>query len=480
MDLLIDWISTKIYEANEANHAEFIIKRSSKDKSPYKIQYDRDAGMPCYWVLPLSNFLFKFFENPASLKTHPLRININNKIIKYTYEGEEGFIEPLPDYQEREKQLLDGSASSRITSVMIGSIDPKNAHSIDLQSLEKWFPFTFLPLLGFAVGNDISSPCIELRDENCRLVRRIIIQFENPAPFSRGHAVISGDRSESIGRLLTLLPSEHKSDTYLRVVLKHITRGGLKCHDIEEKMSYIIRGFDCLGEEHHLGVQQLANCLDASQQSKIKSALGEGAKKIEEEAENAKKSGQLHQCRCLRRIADRVRNASNTDRNFGLEVVELLRRYGFPDAEIIDNFYNNYLGYSRDWIQILNDYRGKPMHPGYFKFKDPNAESNNNGYDFEGVYVVAKHLHDILIRIVLKELRYDVTYRPAVYIPENVTLSQYVEGDFNSDWVKPTTPAFVLGFITETEKEDFKQRADRFEDLLRKHGFKKVNGVQTT
>ena len=82
MDLLNDWISTKIYEANEANHEEFIIKRSAKDKSPYKIQYDRDAGMPCYWILPLSNFLFEFFENPASLKTHPLRININNKIIK--------------------------------------------------------------------------------------------------------------------------------------------------------------------------------------------------------------------------------------------------------------------------------------------------------------------------------------------------------------------------------------------------------------
>jgi len=459
MDLLNDWISTKIYEANEANHEEFIIKRSAKDKSPYKIQYDRDAGMPCYCILPLSNFLFEFFENPASLKTHPLRININNKIIKYTYVGEEGFIEPLPDYQEREKQLLDGSASSRITSVMIGSIDPKNVHSIDLESLEKWFPFTFLPLLGFAVGNDISSPCIELRDENCRLVRRIIIQFENPAPFSRGHTVISGDRYESIGRLLTLLPSEHKGDTYLSVVLKHITRGGLKCHDIEEKMSYIIRGFDCLGEEHHLGVQQLAKCLDVSQQSKVKSGLSDGAKKIEEEAENAKKLGQILQCSCLRRIADRVRNASNTDRNFGLEVVELLRKYGLPDAEIIGNFYLNSLGYRRDWIQILNDYRGKPMHPGYFKFKDPNDENNNSGYDFESVYVVTKHLHDILIRIVLKELRYDGTYRPAVYVPENVVLSQYIGDDFNTDWVKPTTPAFALGFITETEKEDFKLQA---------------------
>ena len=120
------------------------------------------------------------------------------------------------------------------------------------------------------------------------------------------------------------------------------------------------------------------------------------------------------------------------------------------------------------------------MHPGYFKFKDPNAESNNNGYDFEGVYVVAKHLHDILIRIVLKELRYDWTDRHAVYIPENVTLYKYVGGDFNSDWVKTTTPAFVLGFITETETEDFMQRADRFEDLLRKNGFKKDHGVQLT
>ena len=59
------------------------------------------------------------------------------------------------------------------------------------------------------------------------------------------------------------------------------------------------------------------------------------------------------------------------------------------------------------------------MHPGYFDF-----ENKEDKYDFENVYVVARHLHDILIRIVLKELKYYGAYRPAVSIPQDVTMSE--------------------------------------------------------
>ena len=465
MDLLNDWISTNIFEPAME---EFIIEPSGKYRATYKIQYDPEARIPAYWVLPISNFLCEFRQNPTELKNHPLRMDENNEIIKFNFDGEPGFIEPLADYEVRKKDLLSGRACFKITAMMIGSIGPKHIHGIDYPSLSKWFPFTFLPLLGFAVGNDISSPCIEIRDDNRRLVRRIIIELDNPTPFSRGRAVIDENIDLGIGCLLTCLPPEHRGDTYLRVLLKHATRAGLSCHDVEEKMSYIIRGFDLLGENYDLGVQQLTRYLDLNQKNQVKNALNFASKQIEIEAEKAKNSGQLLQCSCLKRIAGRTVNAGNTDRNFGLEVVELLNKFGLPDEDIVAKYYMTSLNYSKDWISILNDYRGKPMHPGFFDFE--------NAYDFENVYVVARHLHDILIRIVLKELKYNGTYRPAIFIPKDVTLRDYISNEFNADWINPNTPAIALGYITEAEKELVQKRNNdrmkKIKSTLRRRGLK--------
>lgn len=449
MDLLADWASANVYESPTE---EFIIKPSRKHTRPYKIQYDPEAKAPRYWVLPLSNFLYNPRQKTDELKSHPLRIDRNSRIIKFNFEGETGFIEPLTDYEERENDLLEGKASCKITAVMIGSIVPKHIHGIDLTSLGEWFPFTFLSLLGFAVGNEISSPCIEIRDANRKLVRRIIIQLEQPAPFSQGRIVI--EEGMDLGHLLTLLPPEHRGDTYLRVVLKHVTRGGLACHDLEEKMSYIIRGFDCLAENYCLGTPQLTRYLDPNQKINVKKALYDASTLVEKEAESAKKTGQSLQCSCLKRIASRTANAANTDRNFGLEVVELLKKYGLHDAGIVAKYYENSSNYSKDWISILNDYRGKPMHPGYFDFE--------NKYDFEEVSIVAKHLHDILIRIVLIELKYDGTYHPAVFFSRYGNPWIYVPArhGFDANWVSPYMPAIALGYISEEEIEMAKKKED--------------------
>lgn len=463
MNLINDWASANIFEPHTE---EYVIKPSEKYTHPYKIQYDPDAKTPKYWVLPLSNFVYESRRRHDELKCHPLRIDRNGKIIKFYYEGGAGFIESLRDYEERKNDLLEGRASCRITAVMVGSISPKHIQSIDSTNLDTWFPFTFLPLLGFAVGNEIATPCIEIRDSNGKLVRRIIRQLEQPAPFSQGRIVI--EEGVDLGHLISLLPIEHRGDTYLRVVLKHITRGGLACHDFEEKMSYIIRGFDCLGENYGLGTPQLTRYLNTVQKEDVKDALLIASKRIDLEAENAKKAGQLLQCSCLRRIAGRTVNAGNTDRNFGLEVVELLEKYGLHDACIVAKYYANSSNYRRDWISILNDYRGKPMHPGYFDFE--------NKYDIEDVSIISRHLHDILIRVILKELKYYGYYRPAVFIPKGVTLSEYlpdmpedIDWGFDADWVRINTPAIALGYITEEEKEMIEKRNDeRVKSLMKR------------
>jgi len=361
--------------------------------------------------------------------------------------------------------LTNGEASIRITAILVGSINSKHIHHIDILDVIKWLPCTFLPLLGFSVGNDISAPCIELRDSECKLVRRIIVQLEKPVAFSKGCAVIDEDYNTGIGQLLTRLSPDYLYDTDLRVILKHITRGGLDCHDFEEKMSYIIRGFDCLGEKFKLGTQQLTKYLDTSQKDTVRTVLKESFNRIRVEAQNAENAGQLLQSSCLSRIADRALNAWNTDRNFGLEVTELLTKYGFPDAEIAAKYYNSQNSRT-DWITTLNKYRGRPMHPGYFDFESE--------FDIKDVSIVARHLQDILIRIILKELRYDGTYRPTIFIPENVTLSQYAPDGFIAEWVTPSTPAFALGYATEQDYEEINRREKKFKERIRKILLKRI------
>ena len=70
------------------------------------------------------------------------------------------------------------------------------------------------------------------------------------------------------------------------------------------------------------------------------------------------------------------------------------------------------------------------MHRGYFEFRQLEQ-------DVGEVLTVLNHLHDILVRILLKLLDYDGTYQPTVI---TMTARETV------DWVTSDTPASVLGY----------------------------------
>jgi hypothetical protein len=96
------------------------------------------------WVMPLTNYLSDFCFCCDQLDNHPLRIfqtpslpmgtfdndsvilrlkaNEKNKLTIFTFNGGLGFIEALPDYDERKGNLVTGSVRRTVTSIMVGKV----------------------------------------------------------------------------------------------------------------------------------------------------------------------------------------------------------------------------------------------------------------------------------------------------------------------------------------------------------------------
>ncbi len=403
-----------------------------------------------YWVLPLSNYISSFMSDHPTLDHHPLRLfsipdipkeltndqkliarikaKEKNRLIIFNFLNKLGFIEPLPDYNYKKIMLLEGKAQRIVTSIMVGEIGP---NQIDFNSLKQWFPFQFLNLLGVATGTEVGSNWIEFRDDQGALVQRLHININNPW-FSKGHKAIDEVIHGGTGTLLSNYQfSLHKGNTYLTAVLKHLLRASSNSLTIEDQMAHLFRAFDCLCEIYNLSIQNLIQKLDDSQKEIIKENLAFSARVIRT---LAKTTSQLDQKNSIQQIAERVQNSSNSDRDFGLALVDFLKVFDQPDADIIGRYYReNPREDGREWCDILSRYRGVVIHSSYFDFE-------SGLYDFFEVAKISAHLHDILLRVVLRMLCYSGTYQRSVIVPNSWADS------YSLDWVKPDTPASELGY----------------------------------
>ena len=352
--------------------------------------------------------------------------NQNNRFIIFRFLNKLGFIERLYNYDKHKKQLLDGQTQSIVTSLMVGEIGSKPIANFD--DLKDWFPFQFLDLLGLASGTEIGAPWIEFRDSRGRLVQRFHVSLNSPW-YSNGHIVIDESVHRGIGTLLTQSQnSEHWGNAYLTAALKHLVRSGMSRLLFEDTMAHLFQSFDCLCEVHELNVQRLANRLNHSQKDWVKQAIAYLVEKIRSKS---KVTADLDQRNVLEKIANRIQNADNTDRDFGLAVIDLISLFGLPDTNIVDAYYQKFPRRDgKSWCDVLSHYRGVVMHSSYFDFE-------RGAYDFQDVAMIRDHLHDILIRIVLKMLYYKGTYQKAIPSPV---------GRYPLDWVNSNTQAVELGY----------------------------------
>lgn len=402
---------------------------------------EKATGNPKYWVLPLTNFISSFHLHYFPLLTqHPLRLfstpvvpeitdekqrnmalfaaNRANTLIGFYFGESVGYIQPVLDYTEKEEKLKSGQAKRCITALMISEVTNK----LD----EAWFPYDYTNLISFAIGVNVGASWIEFRDANGALVsRKHIHQFKSE--YKREYAVIDEPIHGGLGHLISVASNSPEfGKSYFRVLVAHLVRLQSYSRQIEDHMDLLCRTFDTLCEEFGLSVQNLANYLPQDHQMKIDSILNNAREEIRKLSANSGSDIQP----VLQQIESRIANTKNTDRAFGLAVIDLLKKYQMPDVTLMEKYYALYPELEgKSWAKVLSKYRGVAIHTGYF---------SHEKHDIQDILILEDHLHDILVRITLKVVGYQGTYQPRV-------IHHLVDGK-TVDWLNEDTPATELGY----------------------------------
>jgi hypothetical protein len=390
------------------------------------------AGTAVYWVLPLTNLICAFTRTFPELAQHPLRVTShNNPVVAFLYKDKPAYIERLVDYGTREENLLAAREPQIVTAVMVG--EAVGSH-VDFDDVQVWLPLDLLPLLGVATGCEIGAPWIEIRDARGHLVKRIHIKL-GIAPFAKGHVALRETIDNGgIGRLLTqAIQSPSFGQSTLRVAAKYLMRGGRYDTSLEDQLDQLYRGLEGLCKHYGFADIDLTDGLGSSERTQVEQVLEHAWQDLRKIASSASASGVVASAQNIGRIADRVKNANKKDKPFGISVAQLSsNQFGLPDAAIVDAHYhiNPRADGRKTWSDVLSYYRGTVIHESYLGF-------GGTLYDVDDALTVRFHLHDLLLRMILKMVQYDGTYQPTVI---SMTTREEV------DWVHTHGSAQLLGY----------------------------------
>jgi hypothetical protein len=415
---------------------------------PIHSHFDTGSAAPAkYWVLPLTNFMPDPWIGTIfpQLADHPLRLcswtalpdDLSEPdramaefylyhragLFSFLLNDEPGFIERMSDYETRVKQVR-RCRSRRITAVMVG---PAHVQNVEWSNFEGLFPLDVVSALSLATGTRVGSPWIEFRDEKGMLVRRVHSCF-GAGRYTRRHAmlhnhsVVNGP-GHIVGKLLA---APDRGKKYLRVAMNHAL-SATKQSTLESRFISLCRGFETLCRHHGFINQNLTARLESTQQAVVKTLLKEVACKIRAMRNAETDPGRK---RALEAIESRVPGAAQTEKSFGLAVADLAAKFAFQDAQVLDaHLAAHPHPTGKSWSGILTYYRAAATHDAFF-----DCVSQEDSYT---IVRVINHLHDLLLRVLLKTIDYEGPYQSAI--------SPLMRRD-SVDWVTTTTPAELLGY----------------------------------
>lgn len=330
--------------------------------------------------------------------------------------------------------LTKGSLQRAATSIVVGSLGPQPYAT--LAEVKSWFPFDFLLALSLASGTHVTAGFVEIRDAVGQLVKR----FHMSSPkerygqgFRTVHETIDSSPSGSatadlVNALLRITDAEKLR--VIRVVIDHIIRAGLLTQGLENSFDHIVRALEALTEAQGVSSQNLLDGVPEAEQQSVKDHLKTAQTAVLSIAASLRARGDVSSADRVARIAGRAASADQKDLNFGLAVSTLLQTYKFPDEEIVNSYYQNKpRSDGRSWVQVLSAYRGGVIHVGYLEL--------TSSAELLDVYQYIRHLHDLLVRIILTDIGYTGTYQP--------TVSQWTDPK-PLTWVARSTPASALGY----------------------------------
>jgi len=418
-------------QASRSANIDFPGRKASIKFDCFRSEFVNPSVSSIYWRLPIWNFhgdLRPAMSMPEAM--HPIRLSDDTPASSFEFLGELGFIKFVPDYKELLEKQKNGDRNPRVTAVMVGAAA---GHPTTWESLDSWFPFDFLNLLGFASGSRVGAPWIEFLDAEGHVAKRVHVHMGTNR-FETGDAFIHDIINRGgVGRLLTCAgKSAEFKKVYLTIAMNHLLLGVRDSQTVQDKISHLSRALDALAGEFGLGTQYLLESASDSVRSRVKDVLRTAATQIAEMAGEQDAIGRKDVASSLRRIVERTKSTpANVDRDFGLTVISLLERFGFHDATVVNTYYqSNPRSDGRQWHQVLSNYRGLSQHGGAFRFREKEHSPVE-------VYRLSIHLADIIARIILKQLNYDGEYQRA---------TGRWRDSHELDWVMPDTPAIELGY----------------------------------
>ena len=194
--------------------------------------------------------------------------NSKNYLIGFEFCGAPGFVERLPDYEDRQDDLIAGRERILPTAVMVGEVGLNRAGT--LPDLERWMhPQDILMLLTLASGTEVGASWIELRDAQGRLVRRFHRQLRQVGYF-RGHRLVNDQRfadgdghATGIGHLISSAEAhlDALDEMPLRSSISHLVRSKRRDQSLDESLAHLCRGLDGLCEHFRVARQNLTRGL---------------------------------------------------------------------------------------------------------------------------------------------------------------------------------------------------------------------------
>ena len=403
-----------------------------------------------FHVLPLLNFQLPIiniygFTYCTSHRRHPLQLFIapefpnslsdeqllwaqfasRRPIIPFELQNTEAFIEPLPDYDVRQNILKSGGEESLLTAIVVGEHD---GTTVSLNNWSEYLPIRLLPILSLATGSRVTAPWIEFRDPDGKLLRRLHINLAHPT-YRQGHAVLGqGVQQESLSLLLSKAQQSSHLNMRLFSVISQIMQANRLSYyeNIEDAMSHIFRAIDTLCEYAGFRDQNdLYDLLDDADRRIAKKIYSTASSRLEKLAKKIENQDIAYH---MRVAANRIHDTRISRPGFGIALSRLMENLGFPDSKILNTYYQ---GRDNNWLETLQHYRNKIMHESWFQWDKKHPEIME-------LAAMTFHLHDIVVRIVLKLLEYDGEYIPSIIKKRGIS--------YPVDWVMNQTPPQELGY----------------------------------
>jgi hypothetical protein len=423
------FLAARCYRANVEN-ARPEDKQADLSFTTLEAEYIASPERPRFWAVSLVNFVAEVLPLRDNAIPHPLRsgrepLNADGaapRWIPLSFNGDEAFIEQLPDYEQRVQALKDRTETILTTAIFAGAVP--NSAGLDIEAVKDWLPIAATDALSLATGTSVGNGLIELRNENGALNRRIHIPFQTK-DFKPNHTFIADPAHARTGRSAVgalaqnAIESNAETRRRFRLLVSAIEEAQDVIETPDHAYTYIVRALDGLANIHKVTQTRLADSLPATCAQTTRQILFEARDQLKKEERTYRESGDTATAGILERIASRAEQADAIEDSFGISLTKLLRIYGLRDKDAMSDFYlKSPRPDGRSWVETLNRYRAGVIHRGYLDY----------GVEAEILDVLwyTRHLIDIAARIAMKEVGYN-----GIYDPFNLSATQQA----SVDWV---------------------------------------------